>query len=795
MTAAPCKTGRSGRAASTQPAAGQETDVEAGPSSVIPSAATDASDTEETPSSQFVDTVEGDPSAQSQIAPAIGITLPSSPAEQDVDRVPKDKGKQRQYLAPPPASGNEADSEDNSSSSDEETPSTSGTKSASVTLPFRRSLPHFSKRFRQGDFDAKYVPTLEGTANFVKWENALKTEFQGSNHFKLVFENVRYNKDDATIIDQDLIDEEAQLRIANAFILKRLDTTIWGLVKHITDPTELVNFLRSKYSGTGVFDVLNEKTSFDDFYPKAGDNLNGFAKKFEAKLRRFLDLLVTRKSTWEKALYTLLSGEEFQVNTLIQKIQKIDRDIAGTLLGRKPKNLLDAMNHLQQMQGTSHEGKAKEKKEPHGLGANVGGHSQKRHSPAPDGSRKRPRREDKKAEKGSVKIPCSYCETRRPHAAKTHSLNECRSKAAWEKKKAAREAGDNDKKGKHSEAEVRLPHFRSKVPWVFDTGANEHITNDSKRVFDQEPFNVPIGGIGGECHTTGIGKSILRCCRPRQPTYELQIDDVVVAPEGGWTLFSYRQAHLKLGVEIAPGPDGTLCLFDPIREERIMYTKWSPDGHLHVVQEGESFSTNDNDFHERALNLSASVKPKLLVTEMEYQAYKKWHEALGHTDFTSLGDVYEPGTFGRTKMPKKPADWFCEVCTIAKSKHKTPPPVLESKSERRMQYLHTDLTAKEAVRSINGNHYSLTIVDDYTRKGWVIPIQRKSDVASVFSSFMKKMELIAKDERIERIRSDNGGEYFAGALMKEFAKRGIEHEPTPPYSHESNGLQSVIIKP
>jgi hypothetical protein len=62
------------------------------------------------------------------------------------------------------------------------------------------------------------------------------------------------------------------------------------------------------------------------------------------------------------------------------------------------------------------------------------------------------------------------------------------------------------------------------------------------------------------------------------------------------------------------------------------------------------------------------------------------------------------------------------------------------------------------VQSANGNKYTLTFIDDYTRMCWVYLLKEKSQVFATFKNF----HLWITNEtqlNIDTLQSDNGGEY------------------------------------
>jgi len=66
--------------------------------------------------------------------------------------------------------------------------------------------------------------------------------------------------------------------------------------------------------------------------------------------------------------------------------------------------------------------------------------------------------------------------------------------------------------------------------------------------------------------------------------------------------------------------------------------------------------------------------------------------------------------------------------------------------------------------SLGGARYFVSFIDDYSRRLWVYPIKKKSDVFSVFKVFKAQIEL-ETGKKIKCLRTDNGGEYVDGEFL------------------------------
>jgi IS30 family transposase len=79
-------------------------------------------------------------------------------------------------------------------------------------------------------------------------------------------------------------------------------------------------------------------------------------------------------------------------------------------------------------------------------------------------------------------------------------------------------------------------------------------------------------------------------------------------------------------------------------------------------------------------------------------------------------------------------------------------------TKRPLEMLHMDLFGPIAYISINGNKYSLVIIDDYSHFTWVFFLQDKSEAQEMLKKFLRRAQN-EFDAKVKKIRSDNGTEF------------------------------------
>ncbi|GFV22579.1 retrovirus-related Pol polyprotein from transposon TNT 1-94 [Trichonephila clavipes] len=117
----------------------------------------------------------------------------------------------------------------------------------------------------------------------------------------------------------------------------------------------------------------------------------------------------------------------------------------------------------------------------------------------------------------------------------------------------------------------------------------------------------------------------------------------------------------------------------------------------------------------------------------------------------------------------------CIPCKLAKSKRVSFKKTGAVRSKRPLELLHMDLCGPMPTESQGGNKYFLSIMDDYSRKVTVFPIQNKSDVFHTFIRFQKRAERFLS-RKVIAVRTDGGLEFCNKDMDNFLTELGIKHE-------------------
>lgn len=314
---------------------------------------------------------------------------------------------------------------------------------------------------------------------------------------------------------------------------------------------------------------------------------------------------------------------------------------------------------------------------------------------------------------------------------------------------------DTSQSSQHTQhAAVQSP---SPPNWYFDSGANNHVTNDLSQLTLQQPCYGSAGvmvGNGNSLPICNSGKGLLTT-----PTSQFTLSNVLHVPSMTQNLLSVfhfaKDNHCKLTFD-----DSGFVIQDKTTNK--------------VLHQGPC--------HQGLYPLhpcSDSAPSQVLLSTRS--SALEWHNKLGHPSlplFTHLVQQYA--------LPvSKPYSVNCISCNVSKS-HKLAFPLSINKTTAPFELLHMDVWGPAPVPSVRGFKYYLVILDDYSRYIWLFPLHYKSDVKSTLDHFTSYVHT-QFNVVIKTFRSDNGGEFINQYLAHLFLHLGIIHQTSCPNTPEQNG--------
>lgn len=163
----------------------------------------------------------------------------------------------------------------------------------------------------------------------------------------------------------------------------------------------------------------------------------------------------------------------------------------------------------------------------------------------------------------------------------------------------------------------------------------------------------------------------------------------------------------------------------------------------------------------------------------------QWHRRLGHISLDAILELERKGMVnGLVLTDRKRED--CEACIYAKS-NRSPFKAVSTVPPHALYRVFLDLGFVD-VPDRNGCQIYLAIVDQFTTAKWSFALKSKDAdvVLGVWRDWKRQVET-QTNEKIRRVRTDNGGEFVNDKFRKALEDDGIVHERTAPYTPEQNG--------
>ena len=132
----------------------------------------------------------------------------------------------------------------------------------------------------------------------------------------------------------------------------------------------------------------------------------------------------------------------------------------------------------------------------------------------------------------------------------------------------------------------------------------------------------------------------------------------------------------------------------------------------------------------------------------------------------------------------------CPSCTKAKMT-RTPFRRREKRATVPLHIVWSDICGPLPTRSIGGNRYFMTFIDDATSYSWVYFLRHKSEAAATFQKFDRETSIFfrPRSSNIVRIwRTDNAKEFLCKEIQQFCSEHGIVHQTSIPYNPEQMGM-------
>uniref|UniRef100_A0A803PVB6 Integrase catalytic domain-containing protein n=1 Tax=Cannabis sativa TaxID=3483 RepID=A0A803PVB6_CANSA len=176
-------------------------------------------------------------------------------------------------------------------------------------------------------------------------------------------------------------------------------------------------------------------------------------------------------------------------------------------------------------------------------------------------------------------------------------------------------------------------------------------------------------------------------------------------------------------------------------------------------------------------------KTNLVVKNSDRDNTRLWHMRLGHVSERGLYELEKQGIL-KGKLGKKLR--FCEECVYGKCSRVKFTPGLHT-TKGKLDYVHSHLWGASRTKTIGGASYYMSIIDDYTRRVWVLLLKTKDEAFKTFVNWKKLIEN-QRGRKIKKLRIDNGLEYCSYQFTMFCQDNGIARHKNVIKTPQQNGI-------
>ena len=313
--------------------------------------------------------------------------------------------------------------------------------------------------------------------------------------------------------------------------------------------------------------------------------------------------------------------------------------------------------------------------------------------------------------------------------------------------------------------------------WYIDSAATDHICHEKSYFLNFRPSQHSLALGEGHSECPGEGDILLKHeCQGR--VQEILLTNVLFAPQF------------------------TKNLLSAARMDERGYQSLVRQGKCHVFQEDFNNSIIVAEKEGRLYGAVATVlineNPEaakdngcvVLTNQAECvgkDASELWHRRFCHQNLKGIVQIKDKNFVHGLEDVQLDATCDCEVCDSCKITNSSSHRCIEINTTGPLELLHLDLWGPAQVTSLGGSKYLLTILDDYSRMAFAIPMPSKSKTLDEVRLLFKQLET-QLNLKVRKIRTDNGSEFTNKDFTEFSASQGIVHQFTNPYSPQMNGV-------
>ena len=293
-----------------------------------------------------------------------------------------------------------------------------------------------------------------------------------------------------------------------------------------------------------------------------------------------------------------------------------------------------------------------------------------------------------------------------------------------------------------------------------DSGASNHLTGNKHwfKTLRQMEKPHPYRAAGGMIHATQEGDIDV----------EISVDGLEWRPVL-WTGVQYVKEM------------GDVTLFSPGVMAKKGFKFWLDDKNMHLEKDGQPFMGG------KASGTTYIPYMRVLVpgTALKAESVQLWHNRLGHVSDETIRVMESKGLVDGLHTDGSKRD-VCTACHLGKQTISHHPKRKKPRDCLPGERIHSDVCAVN-VTSVTGFNHFLVFKDEASAFRKVHLIKSKDQVPEEIKRFVMDAER-ETGRKMVSFRSDNGTEFINDFVASFFKERGIQHERSPPYVKQANGM-------
>ena len=314
---------------------------------------------------------------------------------------------------------------------------------------------------------------------------------------------------------------------------------------------------------------------------------------------------------------------------------------------------------------------------------------------------------------------------------------------------------------------------------VIDSGTSSHVHSVRGDFAHIRKTKSNIHGFGnGMTTVTGRGEAQLIACLPGRACTRLRLKDACYAPKTSPSLVSVSRL------------DAANCYTLFGQGRCVTFERADGGALLRSTLADKNVVLTGTLGSDRLYHLDVPTDVSHLAAEHPHARIEAIHKNLAHLSYPVLIDMIRRGRLAGIKLTKAelaspPPP--CTSCIKGKMTRASFPPSQNTRPDRMLACVSTDLWGKGQVETPSGKRYMMTFTDHWSRWLWVVFLRHKSDAFAAFKEWLAMVER-ETGEKLATLRADNGGEYLSNEFQAYCKTNGIRLETTSARTPEQNGV-------